>query len=104
MGKERQTMARALKCLRCGAGMQYVKTEKLQLGQTSWIFGDWPNLIAGAMEVDIYACPSCGKLELFQTEPAAEPLQIWRICVPAAPGCWSRRNGIASADDGGSRA
>ena len=75
-------MARALKCLRCCAGMQYVKTEMLQLGQTSWIFGDWPNLIAGAMEVDIYACPSCGKIEFFQAESAAEPLQIAQRTCP----------------------
>ncbi|MCI5753095.1 MAG: hypothetical protein MR033_00450 [Clostridiales bacterium] len=75
-------MARALKCLRCGAGMHYVKTAMIQLGQTSWLFGDWPNLIAGAMEVDIYACPNCGKLELFQTEPAAEPLQIAQRTCP----------------------
>lgn len=50
-------------CLRCGTEMNYAFTENLQLGKTSWIFGDWPNLLAGALRVEIYCCPSCGKLE-----------------------------------------
>ena len=52
-------------CVRCGQKMSYIKTEKLQLGQTGWLLGDLPNLLAGAMEVDIYACPNCRKLEFF---------------------------------------
>lgn len=63
---------RDLKCLRCGKGMKYITTEELQLGKTSWIFGDLPNLVAGAMEVSIYSCPGCGKLELFQAEEFSE--------------------------------
>ena len=54
-----------LQCLRCGQKMNYIRTEKLQLGQTSWILGDLPNLLSGAMEVDIYACTGCGKIEFF---------------------------------------
>ena len=52
-------------CLRCGSGMTYIKTEKLQLGQTGWLLGDLPNLLAGAMEVEIYTCPKCRKIEFF---------------------------------------
>ena len=52
-------------CLRCGNEMKHIRTEKMQLGQTGWILGDLPNLIAGAMEVDIYSCPQCRKLEFF---------------------------------------
>ena len=29
-------MANQLNCLRCGAGMQFIKREKFQLGQTGW--------------------------------------------------------------------
>lgn len=54
-----------LNCLRCGARMQRIKREYLQLGKTGWITGDLGNLIAGALEVTIVACPRCGKLELF---------------------------------------
>lgn len=56
-----------LDCLRCGSKMEYRKTEKLQLGQTSFLLGDWPNLVAGALDVEIYICPNCRKLEFFQT-------------------------------------
>ena len=59
-------MANSLNCLRCGTGMQFIRREKFQLGQTGWVLGDLPNLFAGAMEIEIYVCPKCGKLEFFQ--------------------------------------
>ncbi len=58
-------MENSIACLRCGCKMTHIKTEKLQLGQTGWIFGNLPNLLAGAMEVDIYSCPECRKLEFY---------------------------------------
>ena len=55
---------------------KHIRTEKLQFGQTSWIFGDLPNLLAGAMDVAIYNCPKCRKLEFYlaDTEEEAEAL------------------------------
>ena len=44
----------SMNCTRCGGEMNLIKREKLQLGQTGWILGDWPNLIAGALEVEIF--------------------------------------------------
>ena len=67
-------MPKNMPCLRCGHDMNHIKTEKLQLGQTGWILGDLPNLLAGAMEVDIYTCPNCGKLEFYLAEEAEEEL------------------------------
>ena len=58
-------MKQDLLCLRCQTPMRYLRSEKLQMGQTSWIWGDWPNLLAGALEVEIYLCPQCGKLEFY---------------------------------------
>ena len=49
-------------CLRCGTPMRFAGQNKLQLGKTSWLFGDLPNLMAGALEVSIMACPACGTL------------------------------------------
>ena len=54
-------------CLRCGGMMSSIGVEKIQLGQTGWVLGDWPNLLAGALEVEIYVCKQCGKIEFFQT-------------------------------------
>ena len=62
----------SLPCTRCGSEMQLIKREKLQLGQTGWLLGDWPNLIAGALEVDIYCCSKCGKLEFYRSEMHSE--------------------------------
>lgn len=61
-------MVRNLECLRCNEVMEYIKSEKIQLGQNSLIFGDLPNYIAGSLEVDVYTCNKCGKIEFFQME------------------------------------
>lgn len=63
-------MGNDIVCLRCQQKMNYIKTEKMQLGQTGWILGDLPNLMAGAMEVEIYSCPNCRKLEFFLSDEA----------------------------------
>lgn len=60
-------MERKISCLRCQTPMRYISDEKIQLGQTGWLLGDLPNLLSGALEVAIYTCPSCRKIELFQT-------------------------------------
>lgn len=59
---------RRLDCLRCASPMTFVKREKVQLGQTGFFLGDLPNLIAGSLELDIYSCPHCGKIEFFHPE------------------------------------
>ena len=38
-------------CLRCGGEMAHAFTENIQLGKTSVLLGDWPNIWAGAMRV-----------------------------------------------------
>ena len=63
-----------LLCLRCGQNMNHIKKQKLQLGQTDWILGDLPNLFAGAIEVDIYSCPDCGKIEFILADDKEEGL------------------------------
>lgn len=58
-----------MKCVRCEGEMSFVMREKLQLGQTGVILGDLPNLIAGALLVNIYVCSECGKVEFYMAEP-----------------------------------
>ena len=62
----------SMQCPRCGNEMNHIKREKLQFGQTGWILGDLPNLIAGALEVDIYCCTGCGKLEFYRADMYTE--------------------------------
>ena len=54
-----------LHCLRCQMPLRFLKREKIQLGQTGAFFGDWPNIIAGALDAEIFYCPRCGKIEFF---------------------------------------
>jgi endogenous inhibitor of DNA gyrase (YacG/DUF329 family) len=69
-------MDREIKCLRCDVQMQYIADHKLQLGQTGWLLGDLPNLLAGALDVSVYACPECGKIEFFQTQSTESESEI----------------------------
>ncbi len=69
-------MVRDLSCLRCGNSMSYIKSERIQLGKHGFILGDISNLIAGALEVDIYLCSGCGKFEFFQMSEEDQVEQI----------------------------
>lgn len=53
-----------MKCLRCESEMVLKCTEKIQLGEAG-LFGNWNNVFAGALEVEIYICDKCGKVEFF---------------------------------------
>ena len=61
-----------LKCTRCDREMEFMMREQIQLGKTGWIIGDWGNLLAGALDVAVYTCPECGKLEFFRGECCEE--------------------------------
>ena len=69
---------RKTKCLRCDARMKFGMQQKFQLGQTSFLLGDWPNLMAGSLELEVWFCPKCGKVEFFvpgstQNLPVKQP-------------------------------
>ena len=57
-------------CLRCGTPMRYRGAEEIQLGKESLFFGSLSNLLSGALNVVVYECPHCGKLEFFSPESA----------------------------------
>ncbi len=75
-----------LKCLRCNSKMHYVKTAKIQLGQTGYLLGDWSNLIAGSIQLEIYTCSNCGKVEFFQPSGYAEH-EVDKIAQKRCPSC-----------------
>ena len=54
-----------LACLRCGAVMEGPYREQFQLGKQGILGNHLSHLIAGALEVNLYACPKCGKIEFF---------------------------------------
>ena len=69
---------RKTKCLRCDARMKFGMQQKFQMGQTSFLLGDWSNLMAGSLELEVWFCPKCGKVEFFvpgstQNLPVKQP-------------------------------
>ena len=70
------------KCLRCNGEMVSFGVEKIQLGQTGWLLGYLPNLISGALEVEIYICKSCGKIEFYYTQSIEEENDIAQVTCP----------------------
>lgn len=76
-----------LKCLRCDRDMEFMMRENIQLGKTGWIIGDWGNLLAGALDVAVYTCPECGKLEFFRGERGEAEKPCDRIAQNECPVC-----------------
>lgn len=85
--RKRIYMNKAIKCLRCDAEMLHKKSGKIQLGQTGWMLGDLPNLLAGALEVDIFCCPVCGKIELFCPDNTESDKEVDTIAQIKCPQC-----------------
>ena len=69
-------------CLRCGGKMVHIGQEKLQLGQYGVPFGHWDQLFSGALEVDIYCCRDCKKLEFYAVEAPEEEDSIAQVPCP----------------------
>ena len=61
-----------MRCLRCQGEMEHLGREDLQLGKYGFFTGHLSNLFSGALEVDIYACKNCGKLEFYRAQSDGE--------------------------------
>ena len=97
---EEDEMKNEIKCLRCGGEMELIRKEYLQLGKTGWFIGDWGNLLAGALWVNIMACPRCGKLEFFRGDgirgvygwfSTSQWISIGLLAVALIYGLWIRK-------------
>lgn len=49
----------AKRCGNCRTELKFLKRENVQLGKTSFLFGDWSNLLAGAQDLEFWVCPAC---------------------------------------------
>lgn len=56
---------REIRCLRCNELMQFYKRDEIQLGTAGFFLDNLDNIISGSVDTEMYACPMCGKLELF---------------------------------------
>lgn len=55
-------------CIRCGAAMDDLGCEEIQLGRYGFFSGHLSNLFSGSLQARIYSCPQCGKIEFFNAE------------------------------------
>jgi len=78
---------REISCLRCQENMVFVRKARFQLGETGWFLGDLPNLLAGSMELSLYSCPQCGKVEFFQAQEEADADEEDTIAQTTCPRC-----------------
>ena len=60
------------RCSNCGGTMQHLGDDKIQLGQAGLLLGHLSNLWHGALYVEIWECPECGKLDLYRGEGPRE--------------------------------
>jgi hypothetical protein len=62
-------------CLRCGSPIQSMGIEEFRVGGTTggWklLFGEWAELGEGKLNLELFACGSCGKVELRVPAPPA---------------------------------
>ncbi len=72
-------------CCSCGEALHFLKREYLQLGQAGWLLGSLPNLAAGGLDVEIWCCPACGKLEFYRGDGEEE--QEDRMAQTICPAC-----------------
>ena len=80
-----------MKCLRCEGEMKFITREKIQLGKMGLLLGDLPHLVSGALEVNIYACKSCKKMELFDAGDIFESAQD-ELPQKTCPHCGERHD------------
>ena len=56
-------MNEPMNCLRCGAQLVRLGVRTFQLGRETVAFD--PHVWEGGLELEVFGCPSCGKVELF---------------------------------------
>lgn len=54
-----------LKCLRCAGRMVDYGPVTFKLGEETYFFSDLNRLISGSLQINIYKCENCGKVEFF---------------------------------------
>ena len=82
---------RRLSCLRCDGPMRFLTQEKFQMGEHGFLTGDLSHLIHGALELEVYICPQCGKMEFFAPEKS-ESHSLEDLPQKQCPRCGKRHD------------
>lgn len=57
---------RTIGCPYCNVLLNYKGAKRIQLGRFGFFIEHWDNLLSGSLNVQIYECPKCGKIEMFR--------------------------------------
>ena len=82
-------MEKNIRCLRCDRPMNLIKQEHLFLGKVGVQFGDLHYTPSRGLDVEVWCCPVCGKLELFRRQKQAQEDEEG-IAQTACPACGIR--------------
>ena len=64
--KAKPQKVRKIKCPYCDVMMKYRGAQRIQLGRWGLLMEHWDNWLSGALSVQLYECPECGKIEMFR--------------------------------------
>ena len=59
-------MAKIRKCGNCGKEMEFLGEEQIQLGQVVVVLGHLSNLLSGSLDVELWECYNCGKIDFYR--------------------------------------
>ena len=96
------------RCGNCGKEMEFQGEEQIQLGQVGFMLGHLSNLLSGALDVEIWECLGCGKIDFYrqgssaaQREQDHMPQVVCPECGrkhdlddPKCPGCGAKNPNI----------
>jgi len=72
--------------------MKFVIKEKIQLGKMGLILGDLPHLVSGALDVNIYVCKNCKKMEFFDAGTGFDDMEEDELPQKTCPHCGERHD------------
>ena len=79
------------RCGNCRSEMKFIRREDIQLGKASMLIGMWPNIWAGALDVELWGCPNCRKLDFYWGDPSEASKEGWEdedhIAQTVCPSC-----------------
>ena len=85
-------MNQGRKCANCGKDMEFLGEEQIQLGQTGFILGHLSNLLSGSLEVEVWECPDCGKLDFYRRGSTENRDDEGHIAQTICPECGTKHD------------
>jgi len=64
-----------IKCSSCGEMLTFLKEASLQIGKYEGIFGSLTGQGKEELEMEVYVCPACSKIEMYAKKAALESLK-----------------------------